>query len=201
LHDQICQQLGSLAIEIGEFAKGALPEETQSRLRAFQGRVVATSEESRHIAYRLHPSVLDDLGVVASLRSLCHAFSNEIKIAVELSPAALPSSVPRELASCLYRVAQESLQNVAKHASAKHVWFALTSRNEILTLSIADDGVGFNLEAVKGLGGLGLVSMEERARLVNAKLSIKSRPGHGTQIALRVPLPAPTDEESADSTS
>ena len=138
--------------------------------------------------------------MVASLRSLCNTFSNEIKIAVELSTVGLPSSVPRELASCLYRVAQESLQNVAKHANAKHVWFALTSRNETLKLSIADDGVGFDLEAVKGRGGLGLVSMEERARLVNAKLSIRSQPGHGTRIALEVPLPPPpTDEESSDS--
>ena len=112
LHDDICQQLGSLAIEIGEFARQPLSGETQSRLRAFQDRVVATSEESRHIAYRLHPSILDDLGMVASLRSLCHAFSKEIKIAVELSTIDLPSSLPRELASCLYRVAQESLQNV-----------------------------------------------------------------------------------------
>jgi signal transduction histidine kinase len=189
LHDQICQQLGSLAIEIGEFAKQPLPEQTQSRLRAFQGRVVATSEESRHIAYRLHPSILDDLGIVASLRSLCEAFSNDIKIAVEISTVGLPSSMPRELASCLYRVAQESLQNVAKHASAKHVWFALTSRNKALTMSIADDGVGFNLAAVKGHGGLGLITMEERARLVKAELSIRSKPGHGTQIALKVPLP------------
>jgi PAS domain S-box-containing protein len=200
LHDEICQQLGSLAIEIGEFAKQPLPQETQSRLRVFQGRVVATAEESRHIAYRLHPSVLDDLGVVASLRSLCKAFSNEIKVAVELSTVGVPRSVPRELASCLYRVAQESLQNVAKHAHAKHVWFALTSRNKTLTLSIADDGVGFNLAAVKGLGGLGLVSMEERARLVNAKLSIRSQPGHGTRIALEVQLPPPTDDKGADST-
>ncbi len=200
LHDQICQQLGSLAIEIGEFAKQPLPQETQSRLKAFQDRVVATSEESRHIAYHLHPSVLDDLGVVASLRSLCQAFSNEIKIAVELSTVDLPSSVPRELASCLYRVAQESLQNVAKHASAKHIWFALTSRNKALTLSIADDGVGFDLEAMRGRGGLGLVSMKERARLVKAKLSIRSQLGHGTRIALEVPLPPSTDEESADST-
>jgi PAS domain S-box-containing protein len=199
LHDQICQQLGSLAVEIGEFAKQPLPVETQSRLRAFQGRVVATSEESRHIAYRLHPSILDDLGVVAALGSLCKAFSNDIRIAVELSTGSLPSSVPRELASCLYRVAQESLQNVAKHARAKHVWFALTSRDKTLTLSIADDGVGFDLEEVKGRGGLGLVSMEERARMVNAKLSIKSQPRHGTKIALDVPLLPPTDEESADS--
>ena len=201
LHDQICQQLGSLAMEIGEFTKQPLPQETRSRLRAFQGRVVATAEESRHIAYRLHPSILDDLGVVASLQSLCSAFSSEIKIAVELSTIDLPRSVPRELASCLYRVAQESLQNVSKHASARHVWFALTSRNNTLTLSIADDGVGFNLEAVKGRGGLGLVGMEERARLVNAKLSIGTQQGHGTRIALEVPLPPPTDEENADFTS
>jgi two-component system, chemotaxis family, CheB/CheR fusion protein len=200
LHDQICQQLGSLAMEIGEFTKQPLPQETRSRLRAFQGRVVATAEESRHIAYRLHPSILDDLGVVASLQSLCNAFSSEIKVAVELSTIDLPRSVPRELASCLYRVAQESLQNVSKHASARHVWFALTSRNNTLTLSIADDGVGFNLEAVKGRGGLGLVSMEERARLVRAKLSIRSQPGHGTRIALEVPLPPSTDEENADFT-
>ena len=92
LHDDICQQLGSLAIEIGEFAKQPLPEETQTRLRAFQSRVVATSEESRHIAYRLHPSILDDLGVVASLRSLCNTFSNEMEIAVELSAVGLPGS-------------------------------------------------------------------------------------------------------------
>ena len=201
LHDQICQQLGSLAMEIGEFTKQPLPQETRSRLRAFQGRVVATAEESRHIAYRLHPSILDDLGVVASLQSLCNTFSSEIKVAVELSTIDLPRSVPRELASCLYRVAQESLQNVSKHASARHVWFALTSRNNTLTLSIADDGVGFNLEAVKGRGGLGLVGMEERARLVNAKLSIRTQQGHGTRIALEVPLPPPTDEENADFTS
>ena len=153
LHDQICQQLGSLAVEIGEFAKQQLPVETQSRLRAFQGRVVATSEESRHIAYRLHPSILDDLGVVAALGSLCKAFSNDIRIAVELSTGSLPSSVPRELASCLYRVAQESLQNVAKHARAKHVWFALTSRDKTLTLSIADDGVGSTLKKSRGAEG------------------------------------------------
>ena len=125
LHDQVCQQLGSLAVEIGEFAKQPLSEETQSRLRALQTRVVTTSEETRHIAYRLHPSILDDLGIVDSLRSLCDGFSEETKIPLEFNTVGLPHSVPREVASCLYRVTQESLQNVTKHASAKHVWFAL----------------------------------------------------------------------------
>jgi signal transduction histidine kinase len=98
--------------------------------------------------------------------------------------------VPREVASCLYRVAQESLENIAKHSGAKHVSVALTSQKGTVVLSIADDGAGFDLEAVKGRGGLGLIGMEERARLVNGKLSIAAQPGHGTRIAIEVPLPA-----------
>ena len=192
LHDQICQQLASLAIDIGGLAADPPPpEDVRSRLKALQARVVKASEETRHIAYELHPSVLDDLGLVASLRGLCREFSEQATdIALEFTDVALPASVPREVASCLYRVAQESLQNIAKHASAKHVSVALTLQKGTVELSIADDGVGFDPEAVKGRGGLGLIGMEERARLVNGKLSIAARPGHGTRIALEVHSPA-----------
>jgi two-component system CheB/CheR fusion protein len=191
LHDQICQQLASLAIDIGGLAANLHPpEDAQSRLKALQARVVKASEETRHIAYELHPSVLDDLGLVASLRSLCKEFSEQTSIPAVFGKIALPRTVPREVASCLYRVAQESLHNIAKHASAKHVSVALTSQKRAVVLSIADDGVGFDLEAVKGRGGLGFIGMEERARLVNGKLSIVAQPGHGTRIALEVALPA-----------
>jgi PAS domain S-box-containing protein len=191
LHDQICQQLASLAIDIGGLAADPLPEGAQSRLKALQARVVKASEETRHIAYELHPSILDDLGLVASLRNLCREFSERAgDIELRFTEVALPASVPREVASCLYRVAQESLQNIAKHANAKQVSVALTSEKGSVALSIADDGAGFDQEAVKGRGGLGLIGMEERARLVNGKLSIAARPGHGTRIALEVPLPA-----------
>ena len=101
------------------------PSSCKSRLRALRPACQG-SEETRHIAYELHPSVLDDLGLVASLRDLCKEFSERAKdIALEFTAAALPASVPREVASCLYRVAQESLQNIAKHAKAKHVSVAL----------------------------------------------------------------------------
>jgi signal transduction histidine kinase len=192
LHDQICQQLASLAIDIGGLAADPPPpEDAQSRLKALQARVVKASEETRHIAYQLHPSVLDDLGLVASLRGLCKEFSERAtNIALEFTDVALPGSVPREVASCLYRVAQESLQNIAKHASAKHVSVALTLQKGTEVLTIADDGTGFDPEAVQGRGGLGLIGMEERARLVNGKLSIAAQPGHGTRIAIEVPLPA-----------
>ena len=190
LHDQICQQLASLAIDIGGLvANPPPPEQTRIRLKALQARVVKASEETRHIAYQLHPSVLDDLGLVASLRGLCKAFSEREGIAAEFDSGVPSVSIPREIVSCLYRVAQESLRNIAKHSGAKHVSVALSLQKGSVLLSIEDDGAGFDLEAVKGRGGLGLISMEERARLVDGNLSIATRPGHGARIAVQVPLP------------
>jgi signal transduction histidine kinase len=191
LHDQICQQLASLAIDIGGLAASStLPEAMNSRLKDFQSRIVKASEETRHIAYELHPSVLDDLGLVASLRALCKDFSERNRdVDLKLSGATLPHSLQREAASCIYRVAQEGLQNIVKHADAKHVSVALTYKKGVVALTIADDGVGFTQPAVASRGGLGLIGMEERARLVNGKLSITARPGHGTRIALSIPLP------------
>ena len=145
---------------------------------------------ARHIAYELHPSILDDLGLVASLRSLCKEFSARSKdTKLEFSGATLPASLPREVASCLYRIAQESLHNITKHANAKRVSVALGFRKGTVKLTIADDGAGFDPAAVKGRGGLGLIGMEERARLVKGKLSIAAQPGHGTRITIEVPLP------------
>jgi len=188
LHDQICQQLASLAMDIGGLVAEAPAKFVQDRLKVLQARVVKASEETRHIAYELHPSVLDDLGLVASLRDLCKEFSERAtNVALEFTEVALPASVPREVASCLYRIARESLQNIAQHASAKHVSVALNLQKGTVVLAIADDGVGFDQEAVKGRGGLGLIGMEERARLVDGKLSIVAQPGHGTRIAVEVP--------------
>ena len=191
LHDQICQQLASLAIDIGGLAANPPPpEDARGRLKALQARVVKASEETRHIAYELHPSVLDDLGLVASLRALCKEFSEREGIAIEFDSGVLPGSIPREIVSGLYRVAQESLQNIAKHSNAKHVSVALSLRKGSVLLSIEDDGVGFDVGAVKGRGGLGLVGMEERTRLIHGTLSIEAQPGHGTRISLTVPLRA-----------
>ena len=191
LHDQICQQLASLAFDIGGLvADPPAPAEARNRLKALQARVAKASDETRHIAYKLHPSILDDLGVVASLRSLCKEFSERAPdVELAFNSDALPgTSVSREVTSCVYRVAQESLQNIAKHANAKHVSMTFRLQGRAIELTIADDGIGFDPEAIRGRGGLGLIGMEERARLVNGKLSIASKPGHGTRLALEVPL-------------
>ena len=191
LHDQICQQLASMALDIERLAADFPPlAGAQSRVADLRARIITASEQTRHIAYELHPSVLDDLGVVASLQSLCKEFSERTKIPVEFTSVAMPPKVPREIASCLYRVSQESLENIAKHSGAKRVSVALAGHKGAGVLTITDDGAGFDLEAVKGRGGLGFIGMEERARLINGKLSIAAKPGHGTRIALRIPLSA-----------
>lgn len=190
LHDQICQQLASLAIDMGGLAVELSRPNLQARLAALQTRVVQASEQTRHIAYELHPSVLDDLGLVLSLKALCHEFSKQAGIPVKFKGAIPSRVVPREVASCVYRIAQQSLDNIYKHSKAKHASVTLALHDHAFAMTVEDDGIGFDLQAVKGRGGLGLIGMEERALLVQGKLSIESRPGHGTRIAIEVPLPA-----------
>ena len=191
LHDQICQQLASLAIDVGGLAAGPLrPEHAQRQLMEIQERVVKASEETRHIAYTLHPAMLDDLGLVASLKELCNRFSEQNPdTLLEFRSNTPRVEIPREVASCLYRVAQEGLQNLARHSDAEHASVALSIEKEgIVMLTIADDGAGFDLELVHGRGGLGMIGMEERAQLVHGKLTIATQPGHGTRIILKVPM-------------
>ena len=192
LHDQICQQLASLAIDISAFAAAPTPppKERERRLKELQARVVQASEATRHIAYQLHPSVLDDLGLAASLGALCKQFSEREGVKVQFHHSDLPPEISREVASCLYRVAQESLQNIARHSGAKKVAVTVTVKKGNIALSVVDDGTGFDIEAARGRGGLGLVGMEERARLVQGKLTIEARPGQGTRISLQVRLAA-----------
>jgi len=188
LHDGLCQRLASLALDVDGLAAEITPVSARTRLRSLQTRVVKASEEARHIAYELHPSVLDDLGLVISLKALCDEFSKTESIAVRFKSSKLPASVPQEIASGLYRIAQESLQNVAKHSKAKHVSVELTVPDHSIRLSVKDDGVGFDPLAVRGKGGLGMVSMGERARMMRGKLSMESRQGHGAEIAVKVPM-------------
>ena len=189
LHDQICQQLGFLAGDMRELVASPLPEDAQRQLNALRARVVKVADETRHIAYELHTAIIDDLGLVASLRDLCDQFSERNpSIELEFTGEVLPAVVPREVASCLYRVTQEALQNIAKHSDAKHVSVALSWQQGSVLLSLEDDGVGFDPEVVRGEGGLGLISMRERAHLVKGKLAITSQPGHGTQLTLSIPL-------------
>ena len=193
LHDSICQQMASIAIEVGGLVAGSLPGDVKRRLRTLQGRVVQASDETRRIAHELHPSILDDLGVAPSVGSLCKEASKRLKVPVKFTHNIVAGSIPRTIGTCLYRVAQESLGNVAKHARAKHVSVELKAQEGRVTLLVSDDGVGFEPGSVRGRGTLGLVGMAERAQAVDGKLSIESKPQRGTRITLEIPLPTEGD--------
>ena len=191
LHDQICPQLASLASDIGNLvASPVAPENLRAQLTAIRARVVKTSQETHDIAYQMHTAILDDLGLVASLNALCRQFSEQYpNIAVDFGNGGPPTSIPSEVATCLYRIVQESLQNTAKHSGAKNVSVHLRFKNGAIVLTIQDDGAGFDPEAVKGHGGIGLISMKERAHSVKGILIITAQPGHGTQVSMEAPLP------------
>lgn len=185
IHDDFCQELTALTFDLGE--QLSVDRTTRSRLEELQSRLSTLSAAARNLAHQLHPSTLEDLGLAASLRALCEEFSHRNGLAVQFKKGAVPE-MPIGVASCLYRIAQESLRNAIKHSEAKCVVVNLNSNARNIILSVRDDGAGFDLQSSKRKGGLGLTSMEERVRLVNGSLSIKSAPGRGTRITATVPL-------------
>lgn len=202
LHDDINQRLALLAIEMGRMETHP-PVSTDHVQLAFQSmaqRLAAISDDVRRMAYQFHSSVLDDLGLFAALEYLTDEFSTKTGIKTIIVQEEFADPLPRDIASCLYRITQESLANVTKHAKTSRVELELTCDGQEVTLSIHDDGIGFDLERVRAHHlGLGLVNMRERVRSVQGRLEIQSQPGHGTHIVVQIPLPGAPHEHSASS--
>jgi signal transduction histidine kinase len=189
MHDDWTQRLAVLSIDIAKLEKyiGA-PEKALPLLRTMQEQLVGLSEDVHALSRQLHPSILDDLGLVEALRSECASFSRREGIAVVYRPEEVPTTLPKDVALCIYRVAQESLRNLAKHAAVNEAWVCLIATGPELLLRVQDKGVGFDPAGVRSEPGLGLSSIEERVRLIQAKLSVTSAPGQGTTVEVRVPL-------------
>lgn len=191
LHDDLNQRLAMLAVEIETFQQH-LPSSKliAEKLCSFHEQVVELSDDVRHLAYQFHPSILDDLGLPIALQRYIEDFSTRTGINVTLVHKDLPDPLPQDIASCLYRVAQESLGNVSKHAHASHAAVELLGSQTGVGLSVRDSGVGFDPATVKQpLICLGFTSMKERVRLVNGRLEVKSSPGQGTEVRVWIPLP------------
>jgi signal transduction histidine kinase/ligand-binding sensor domain-containing protein len=194
LHDDVNQELAALSISLSAL-KRRLPSEAaaaQQELARLQQQTIALSETIRHLSHELHPGVLQHAGLVGALRGDCVTFGSQHRIDVRFHADAGLEEIPADVALCLYRVAQEALRNMARHAGARQAEVALTRRDDILELRIADNGQGFDLAAARRHGGLGLISIDERVRLVQGSLQIVTEPWRGTELRVRVPLPACT---------
>ena len=191
LHDDINQRLAMLVVEL-ETLEQALPPGSNTigtRLRSLQDNASELCEDLRHLAYQFHPSVLDDLGLTVALRRLVDDISMRTGLKGCFRSPATTVAVRQPVATCLYRIAQEGLGNVAKHAGATGFEVELKQDDHVITLSITDDGIGFDpAERQIDRGTLGLVSMKERALLVRGGLEVESQPGRGTRVCARIPL-------------
>lgn len=189
LHDDLAQRLALLGIEIDEArrASGSDARLVEPALARLQGRLTALSEDVRNMSHRLHPSLLEDLGLEAALRSLAADIQATHGLAVRFNCDATGTAVPANVATALYRIAQEALRNVTKHAGEARVTVSLLGTGRDLRLSVIDDGRGFDPEQVRSKGGIGFVSMQERAQLVGGQLIVRSAPGNGTEIQAVVP--------------
>ena len=190
LHDDVTQRLAVLAIEVGR-AESTAPDGTHAEaMRSVREGLVRLSEDVHSLAYQLHPSVLEELGLAEALRTECERIGRHGRVEVSVALAPLPAVVGKDAALCLFRVAQEALNNVTRHAGARVASVALRPMDGGLLLAVLDDGVGFDPSSPKKGRNLGLASMSERVRLVNGRLDIESAPGRGTTIVAWVPAEA-----------
>ncbi|MGB6941217.1 MAG: ATP-binding protein [Bryobacteraceae bacterium] len=194
LHDQVGQMLTGLRMELASVARihGDSESEISSRIARAKGTVEQTLRIVRDIAMLLRPSMLDDLGLAPALAWLLKevARSSGFEMNSDIDPAV--DTLPDVHRTCVYRLVQEALTNVSRHAGAHRVEVSLKSARGWVTGRIVDDGRGFQRAAQKSIG-LGLLGMEERVREVGGSIRIESAPGKGTRVEFRLPCPAPAE--------
>jgi PAS domain S-box-containing protein len=190
LHDDLNQQVAALAIGISRLKRQFSNADAVvlEQIAKLQNKTDLLSDRIRQVSHDLHSSVLQHVGLPAALNSYCAEFSDREGIAVALDIGDGFEAVPPEAALCLYRVAQESLRNVARHSGARRAVVTLAGVNGAIELRVADQGVGFDPGQARECRGLGLVSMEERVKLLHGNFLLTTRPGEGTDLRAQIPL-------------
>jgi len=192
LHDDICQRLAMLSLRIEKVTKswslGQVPAGDQ--LEQIWQQCSDLTGDVQTLSHELHPSVLDNLGLVTAIKSFCREFSEQSGATVHFSHSDIPDSLTREVSLSFFRVVQEALHNAAKYSGVKQFEVNLQGKSGGMELEIVDRGMGFDVENSKNIEGLGLVSMRERILMLNGKISIESKPNAGTRIRAYVPLTA-----------
>ena len=194
LHDQVGQTLNAVLVDAANLARRIPEEDAESRgyLDNIRSYADASVNSIRDIALLLRPSMLDDLGLIPALEWQAREVSRRTGIDVRVSSEGLTESLPDAVRTCVYRLTQEALQNVARHSRAFHARVAVAQAGPALTLTVDDDGTGFNPARTRGLGLLG---MEERVRQLGGRLEVRSEIGKGTVLTASLPV-SPESPES-----
>jgi PAS domain S-box-containing protein len=195
LHDEMGQALTAMSINLAAIKKELSPElapAIRERLAETSSLADRTLDQVRELSLDLRPSMLDDLGLVPTLRWYVNRYAKRLNLEVEFEAVDLEERLPAEMETVLYRAVQEALTNAARHAQASRVRIRLERKKSTVAAFIEDDGQGFDIEQVAGHGiserGVGLFGMRERVASLGGRLRIQSRPGRGTRLMLEIPL-------------
>ena len=199
MHDDFNQQLAALSLSISALRRRRFSDEDElhGALTTLQERTVALTEQIRHFSHDLHPGVLEHVGLAPALRRYCTEFAQQQELRLRLAAQDDLGEIPRDVALSVYRIVQEGLRNVVNHAGVREASVSVARTRDGLELAIADRGRGFEPAAVRD--GLGLMSIEERARLFGGTITITSAPGRGTQLDVRIPFPPASRDRDATS--
>jgi PAS domain S-box-containing protein len=190
LHDDICQRLTVLALMQEQLQQGPpdLPAEVRIRIAELREKTSEIMSDLQSLSRELHSAKLEFLGIVAAMRGFCKELAEEQKVEIDFQSHDLPSALPPDISLCLFRVLQEALHNSAKHSGVRYFEVRLWGTSGEIHLRVRDSGAGFDTNTANKGRGLGLISMQERLRILSGTFSIESQPGRGTTILTHVPL-------------
>jgi signal transduction histidine kinase len=196
LHDDVCQRLSLLSMEIlgasrGENQMGS----TKERLEEIRRHCSEIADDVQLLSHELHSAKLDYLGISAAIRGFCREFGKQQEVNIEFTERDVPKSLSRDGSLCLFRVAQEALHNAVKYSGTNLFSVELSGTGNEVRLEVRDAGIGFDVKGANRSGGLGLVSMQERLRAVNGRFCVESKHGAGTKVIASVPVAAGNSAE------
>jgi signal transduction histidine kinase len=189
------QRLALLSIELEQLGDriSARRNGLRARVKHLRTQAEEISSEVHRLSYQLHPAKLDHLGLVAAIKSFCDEVSAHQRLKIEFRHSDIPATLPKDFTLSIFRIVQESVNNVVKHSGATQVRVVLEKSDESVRLFVEDNGRGFDAASVTLRTGLGFISMRERLRLIGGEMSINSKPSLGTQIDVSVPLQGEMD--------
>ena len=198
LHDDVNQRIALVAVELDQWSHHLTDTGGSIRdgLARVRHRLTDIAKDVQALSHRLHSSKLDLLGITAAAKSFCRELAEQHNVTIEFNHANVPDMVPGEISLCLFRVLQEALQNAVKHSGAHHFKVDLSGKANELHLTVSDPGVGFDWQETTERQGLGLISMQERVKLVGGAIQITSKPKAGTEVKVWVPTVTKADSHS-----